>query len=65
MTLAVITTCYNEVETVGEVIDKIEFYRKNGDAYVDGITHKNRFPETLAPFNTVKTQFHKFKVVAS
>ena len=65
MTLAVITTHYNEVETIDEVIDKFGFYRENCNAYIDDITYENRFPETLAAFNAVKTLFHKFKVVAS
>ena len=65
MTLAVITTCYNEVETTGEVIDRIELYRKNIDAYINGITYDNHLPETLAAFNAAKTLFHKFKVGAS
>lgn len=65
MTLAVITTYYNKAETTGQAIDKIRFYRENCDAYIDGITCNNRFPETLTAFNAVKTLLHKFKVVAS
>ena len=65
MTRAVVTTHCNKVETIDEVIDKIKLYREDCNAYGDGITYKNRFPETLAPFNAVKTLFQKFKVVAS
>ena len=65
MTRAVVTTHCNKVETLNQAIDKIEFYHENCDALVDDISYENRFPETLASFNAVKTQFHKFKVVAS